>query len=522
MLREEKVAHTSSAALQSVRPLVGRVWQNWSRSCSFQVEHLLTPSTEADLIECVLHARQARCSIKVLGAGHSLSHIALPDSGHGWPMSLHNYSRILSVDHSRRLVTAQAGCTLKALSSHLHSVGLAIQLLGSISEQTLGGVLQTATHGTGARYGPFHTQVHSLVVITGKAERLRLAADDLQQVDLFNAAVVGLGVMGIVSEVTLRVVPLFELREVTYGLSWNDMLAQLPQLVRSNDRLKLLWFPYTNHVGVWTANPVDDHQPSGNASNTSHRNPSSSEEPLWPIRSPTPEANDPFMHADPDSPVSTAPYALCSPRATPSTTPTAVDVAAIRADNEMRFNSAYSQRITRIDIAQRILNCDCGPPGSLLASEGCVPFRSAVPFLVHWRHVIHSRQLPARGNIEIRFVRGDSAWMSITHVPHRQPDVGDSIECDESLFVSVAVNWSLLATDQAHEASEGQRYLDIFGEECVERFEGRLHWGKMGKLKGENIRRWYDRWEAFRRLRQQHDPDGVFLNAFAREALLLP
>ena len=500
MIEEEKVADVDVPFKSPLSTFSDRLWQNWSRNRSLHISHLLTPSTEADIVACMHRARLAHATIKVLGAGHSLSVIAVPDSENGWPMSLHNYNRILSVDHSTRLVTAQAGCTLKALSVHLHSVGLAFKLLGSISEQTLAGAIQTGTHATGARYGPFHTQVHSFVLINGRGERLHISAEDPQHPDLFNATVVGLGVMGIVSEVTLRVVPLFKLREVTYATTWDEMLAQLPQLVHSNDRLKLLYFPYTEHVGVWTANPVDD-EPAND--------PPASNEPFLPVRPPTPEPNDPFMHAD------TSPQ----PPASTESAPSGVDVAAIRRENEREFQKAYWRRKSRVDIAQPILNCDCGAPCSEYATEACFPFTAANEVLIHWRHLIESRQLPARGNIEIRFVRGDPAWLGMTYQPAKQYEA--AVDADESLFLFIAVNW-ILKPGEGREGSEGEGYLDVFREQLVDRFNGRMHWGKMGKQPGEDIRRRYEKWEAFRQLRQQHDPDGLFLNAFTRGALLLP
>ena len=517
MSHEEKEAPQAAAAATALpskalpSTYTNRLWQNWSRNHSTHIAHLLTPITEADIVDCVHSARLARATLKVLGAGHSLSVIAVPDGEGGWPMSLHKHNRILSVDHDRLLVRAEAGCTLKALSAHLHSVGLAIALLGSISEQTLAGAIQTGTHPTGARYGPVHTQVHSFVVITGQGERLELSADDPAQSELFQAMVVGLGVMGVVSEVTLRVVPLFRLREVTYGLSWDDMLAQLPQLVHGNDRLKLLYFPLTEHVGVWTANPVDDDDAPNNTSP-----PASVDAPCLPVRPPTPEPNDPFIHADPNA----EPHTM-SAAASDEAGPSKADVAAIRRDNEKEYRSAYWRRMTRTDIAKEILNCDCGAPGGEYATEAAFPFSAAREVLIHWRHVIDSQQLPARGNIEIRVGHADPAWMSTSYQPAKQCEEDTAEPADAQLFLYIAVNW-VLKEGEGRQGSEGEGYIDVFQREVVRRFGGRQHWGKMGKLSGEDVRRRYERWDDFRRLRARHDSDGVFLNAFTREVLLLP
>ena len=279
--------------------------------------------------------------------------------------------------------------------------------------------------------------------------------------------------------------------------------------MRANDRLKLLYYPHTEHVGVWTANPV-------NAEGASP--PAAVDAPFLPVRPPTPEPNDPFMHADADA----------EPHATPAAAsdeagPSKADVAAIRRDNEKEYRRAYWRRTTRTDIAKEILNCDCGAPGSEYATEAAFPFTAAREVLVHWRHVIDSQRLPARGNIEIRVGHADAAWMSTSHQPAKHCDARDdkAEPADERLFLYVAVNWVLRA-GEGRRGSEGDGYIDVFQREVVRRFGGRQHWGKMGKLSGDDVRRRYERWDDFRRLRAEHDPDGVFLNAYTREVLLLP
>src|SRR5262249_48057102 len=65
--------------------------------------------------------------------------------------------------------------------------------------------------------------------------------------DLFDAARIGLGALGVVTAVTFAVEPAFLLRAVELPMRWDDVLADLDGLSTRNEHFELYWFPHTEH-----------------------------------------------------------------------------------------------------------------------------------------------------------------------------------------------------------------------------------------------------------------------------------
>src|SRR5205807_88798 len=102
--------------------------------------------------------------------------------------------------------------TLAELNHELDRRSLALPNLGDIAYQTVGGAISTATHGTGVRLGGLATQVVGLDLVT--ADGSIVSCSPTEEPDVFNAARVGLGALGIVASVTLQAVPAFNLHVV--------------------------------------------------------------------------------------------------------------------------------------------------------------------------------------------------------------------------------------------------------------------------------------------------------------------
>lgn len=87
--------------------------------------------------------------MKAVGSGHSPSDLACSS---GFMMTLDNMNRLLNVDKKNNTVTVEAGMSLHTLHKVLRENGLSLSNLGSISDQSVAGVMATATHGTGAHF----------------------------------------------------------------------------------------------------------------------------------------------------------------------------------------------------------------------------------------------------------------------------------------------------------------------------------------------------------------------------------
>lgn len=118
--------------------------------------------------------------------------------------------------------------------------------LGSISEQTLAGVITTATHGTGVSYGAISTNVMALSLLL--ADGSRVACSRNENSDLFLASICGLGITGIILSVQLEVEPAFRLKETQTSVPFDDVMINLDEYAHSAEHVRFWWFPTRNIV----------------------------------------------------------------------------------------------------------------------------------------------------------------------------------------------------------------------------------------------------------------------------------
>ncbi|MGB3414572.1 MAG: FAD-binding protein, partial [Microbacteriaceae bacterium] len=181
-------------------------WQNWGRSERTEFTELLQPASLGELRETVEQARSLGRKIRPIGAGHSFSGIGVPVDQQ---VDLSRIRGLLASDVEKKQVTLAAGTHLWEIPALLAPLGLAMENLGDIDRQTIAGAISTGTHGTGVAFGGIATQVRALKIVTGTGELVILSPELTP--DIWAGAVVGLGALGIVVEVTLQCVDAFEI-----------------------------------------------------------------------------------------------------------------------------------------------------------------------------------------------------------------------------------------------------------------------------------------------------------------------
>ena len=208
--------------------------RNWAGNQRWIAASRVEPRATEEVADVVRHAAESGRRVKAIGAGHSFTEAASTD---GVQLSLDRMTRVLDVDVSSGRVRVEAGIRLHALNEALATVGLALPNLGDIDEQSIAGAIATATHGTGLELGNLATTVVGMELVDGRGEVRRL--DD----DLLRVARVGLGALGIVTEVTLQCIPAFRLhaRETVEPL--DDLLDGLIEHVAAVDHFELYWMP---------------------------------------------------------------------------------------------------------------------------------------------------------------------------------------------------------------------------------------------------------------------------------------
>jgi L-gulonolactone oxidase len=154
----------------------------------------------------------------------------------------------LQVDSEKKCVTAQGGITLQDLHEHLAQHGLAMSNVGSISEQTLAGIVTTATHGSGISYRVIPSDVQAITVLLADGSRVTCTANE--HPDLFNATICGLGSTGLILTIQLGVESAFRLKEVQKTLFFDDFLDNFDNLVHSAEHARFWWLPPSDRVRV--------------------------------------------------------------------------------------------------------------------------------------------------------------------------------------------------------------------------------------------------------------------------------
>lgn len=147
---------------------------------------------------------------------------------------------------------AEAGIVLSDLHVALERANLALSCLGSISEQTLGGVVTTATHGTGITFPVLCKVVTELKLLLADGSMVRCSQHE--NTDLFNATLSGIGATGIILTVKATVEPRFRLKEVQESVSFDQFIGSMHRLMRSAQHPRFWWFPVAGNVRCCYAN----------------------------------------------------------------------------------------------------------------------------------------------------------------------------------------------------------------------------------------------------------------------------
>ncbi|HEX9541834.1 MAG TPA: D-arabinono-1,4-lactone oxidase [Streptosporangiaceae bacterium] len=218
--------------------VVSPTWRNWAGNQSAQPRWMISPRSAEEVGEAVTTAAAEGLRVRMAGSGHSFTGAAVTDGMLLRPGAL---ARVRSLDEHARLVTVEAGCPLRVLNEHLQARGLALANMGDIQEQTVAGAIQTGTHGTGRDLASIAAQVASLEMVLADGTITSCSAGT----DLFLAARVGLGALGVLTAVTFRVVPGFLLRAQEEPMRWSEVIARLDELTSSNEHFEFYWFPHT-------------------------------------------------------------------------------------------------------------------------------------------------------------------------------------------------------------------------------------------------------------------------------------
>ncbi len=214
---------------------------NWSGNHAYRARTVHEPRTLDELRATVARARHVRA----LGTRHCFSDIADGEelvSTQALPVEV-------DVDAARGTVRVSAGTRYGDLAARLHRAGWALHTMASLPHISVAGAVATATHGSGDANRNLAAVVEGLELVTAGGDLRTLGPDDPD----LAGAVVSFGALGVVTSLTLRVEPTYDVAQtVETGLPWDAALEHLDEVMASADSVSLFTDWRGDAVGqVW-------------------------------------------------------------------------------------------------------------------------------------------------------------------------------------------------------------------------------------------------------------------------------
>ena len=213
-------------------------WTNWVGNQSFVPQDIASPETEAALINLIRSAAADGSGIRAFGSGHSDTPIVETS---GTLLCLDALQGIISINAERQEVTAWAQTRIVDLGDILWDHGLALANQGDIDTQAIAGAIATGTHGSGKDHGSFSSTLRAARVVDGHGEVHDLSAE--ANPDIFPAFQVAIGLLGVMTQVTIKVVPAYHLLEQIRIMHIDEVLERWDDLVANNRHFSFFWMP---------------------------------------------------------------------------------------------------------------------------------------------------------------------------------------------------------------------------------------------------------------------------------------
>ncbi|MFK0179450.1 D-arabinono-1,4-lactone oxidase [Streptomyces xanthochromogenes] len=429
----------------------GSTWRNWAGNVTARPTREVSPASAAELAEAVRRAAEQGLTVKAVGTGHSFTATAATDGVLIRPDLL---TGIREIDRAAMTVTVEAGTPLKRLNAVLAREGLSLTNMGDIMEQTVAGATSTGTHGTGRDSASIAAQITALELVT--ADGSLLTCSEKENPEVFAAARIGLGALGIVTAITFAVEPVFLLTAREEPMTFDQVTADFEELYTENEHFEFYWFPHTGNC------------------NTKRNNRSAG--PAAPPGKVRGWIDDEFMSNG-------LFQVVCSlGRAVPATIPAVAKVSS----------RALSAR-TYTDIPYKVFTSPRRV--RFVEMEYALPREAAVGALREVKALVERSPLRVSFPVEVRTAPADDIALS-------------TASGRETAYIAVHM----------YRGTPYQAYFTAV-ERIMTAHAGRPHWGKVHTRDAAYFAEVYPRFTEFTALRDRLDPDRRFANAYLRRVL---
>lgn len=229
-----------------------QTFTNWSDTHSCTPFKVYEPKSPQEVLRLLQSFHETKTKVRAVGTCLSPNGIGMSNQNLISSTSLDS----IIVDAENQLVTVGGGALVSNVLKELKKYDLTLQNFSSIQEQQMAGWTQVAAHGTGCTLPTVDDMIVRMKIATPTEGLLTLSNNS--NPDLFSYAKVGLGALGVVTELTLKCAPRHSLLEHTYTTSINDIKKGHSDRLKNYRHVRYMWLPYTSKVVVVASNPVDE------------------------------------------------------------------------------------------------------------------------------------------------------------------------------------------------------------------------------------------------------------------------
>jgi FAD-linked oxidoreductase len=428
--------------------LVRGHWYNWSCGVCAKPKAVVAPKDAVDLAAAI---RSAMPPVRVPGTGHSFTPLCASD---GTLIDLSAFSGLRQVNAPAQTATFGAATPLWAVGPALHPHGLALKNMGDIDRQTLGGVVGTSTHGTGAMLKGFSADVAGFQLMLANGQVLNCAPEE--NAEVFAAGRCSLGMLGVMTEITMQLRPPYKLVEKNFLLAPDELFRDLDRLIAESRHFEFFWFPYADRAVCKSLNETDE--------------PVAEPRPLEEMRTRGERrSTDERAFATINEVLPVAPFLL---------------KPAQRLFSQLMPGRERARWSYEIFPSPRTVRFN--------EMEYAVPRARGSDCLKEIVATIRAQKINTGFPIEYRTVAADDVWLS----PFYERDS------------------ATIAVHQYHRVDTAKLFSAC--EAIFRRYEGRPHWGKRHTRNSAELEVLYPKFNEFRALRRRLDREGKFLNPYLR------
>ncbi|WP_405700560.1 D-arabinono-1,4-lactone oxidase [Streptomyces sp. NBC_00069] len=432
-------------------PATAGAWHNWAGNVTAAPARVVTPASVGELQEAVRRAAEDGLKVKAVGTGHSFTAAAATDGVLVRPQAL---AGIREIDRTAGTVTVAAGTVLKDLNQALAREGLSLTNMGDIMEQTVSGATSTGTHGTGRDSASIAAQIRGMELVT--ADGRVLTCSEKENPEVFAAARIGIGALGILTAITFAVEPIFFLTAREEPMGFDRVTAEFDQHFAENEHFEFYWFPHTGNC------------------NTKRNN--RSQGPAAPPGAVSAWVEDELLSNGVFQAVNSLGRAV--PAAIPSIARIASRALSARTYTDIPYKVFTSPRRVRF-----------------VEMEYALPREQVVEALRELKTTVDRSGLRISFPVEVRTAPADDIALS-------------TASGRETAYIAVHM----------YKGTPYQAYFTA-AERIFTAHGGRPHWGKVHTRDAEYFARVYPRFGEFTALRDRLDPERLFGNDYLRRVL---